>query len=111
MATDPNSGAPKRSRRTPTTPEEREKKLQNMAYDLAEEQLEKKTASSQLMTLLIKGGGVREQLEMEKMKTELRLANAKIEQLASQVRLEASIEAAMEAFRSYQGTPDYEVDD
>lgn len=110
MAADETS-RPRRSRRVPTTPEAREKKLQSMAYDLAEEQIEKKTASSQLLTLLIKGGGVREQMELERLQTEIKLANAKIEQLESQVRLEASIEDALKAFRSYQGTPDNEFDD
>lgn len=103
-ARDINSAPSAKKRgRVPTTPEEREKRLQNMAYDLAEDQLASGKASSQLMTLLIKGGGIREQREMEKLENENRLLQARIEGLQSAVRLEESIEAALEAFRTYTG--------
>ena len=101
--TDANpSGARKRGR-VPSSPEEREKRLQNMAYDLAEDQLASGKASSQLMTLLIKGGGIREQKELEEKDAQIRLLNARIEGLESAVRLEASIEEALEAFKTYTG--------
>lgn len=110
--TDANpSGARKGRSRVPTTPEEREKKLQNMAYDLAEEQLASGKASSQLMTLLIKGGGIREQREMEKLSSENRLLNARIESLESTARLEESIGAALEAFKTYTGESFDDPDD
>lgn len=105
------SGARKGRGRVPTTPEEREKRLQNMAYDLAEDQLASGKASSQLMTLLIKGGGIREQRELEKLDHENRFLKARIEGLESAVRVEASIEAALEAFKTYTGERSEDPDD
>lgn len=103
MAAAEASGAPRKRGRPATTPEAREKMLQNLAFDLAEKQLRAGTASSQLTTQLIKGGGVREQLEMERLRNENRLLNARIEGLESAVRLEALMEQALDAFKSYTG--------
>lgn len=100
MPTNP-SVTPKKRGRPATTPEEREKQLQNKAYDLAEKQLDAGTASSQVISMLIKGGGAREQLEMERLQNENRLLNARIEGLEAAVRIEEKIEAAMEAFSVY----------
>lgn len=95
--------------RTATTPEEREKQLQNKAFDLAEKQLDAGTASSQVITALMKGGGIREQLELEKLRNENELLRARTEQMANALVIEVKIEAALEAFRQYSGdapTPD-----
>jgi hypothetical protein len=111
-ARDINSAPSVRKRGRPaTTPEDREKQLQNKAYDLAERQLDAGTASSQVITMLIKGGGVREQLELERLQNENRLLNARIEQLQSAVRLEGLMEEALLAFRSYTGESPEEFDD
>jgi hypothetical protein len=104
------SGTPKKRGRPATTPEEREKQLQNKAFDLAEKQLDAGTASSQVISMLIKGGGVREQLELERLRNENRLLNARIEGMEAAIRLEESIEAALEAFKTYTGDRS-EVDD
>jgi hypothetical protein len=113
MTVVPITDAPKRGRgrprKTPTTPEEREKQLQNLAFDVAEEQLTNRTASSQVITALMKGGGIREQLELEKLRNENELLRARTEQMANAVMIEVKIEAALEAFRQYSGdapTPD-----
>lgn len=105
MATADSPVSPKKRGRVPTTAEEREKRLQNKAFDLAEKQLDSGNASSQLMTLLIKGGGVREQLELERLKRENQLLEARIESMESAGRIEERIEAAIEAFRTYAPTP------
>jgi hypothetical protein len=94
--------APKRGRPA-TTPEDREMQLQNLAYDLAEEQLRSGKASSQVITMLMKSGSTREQIEIDKLRSEKRLLEARIEGLESAARMEASIEAAMEAFKTYTG--------
>lgn len=91
--------------RTATTPEEREKQLQNKAFDLAEKQLDAGTASSQVITALMKGGGVREQLELEKLRGEVELLRARAEQMENAARIEITIEAAVDAFRTYNGDP------
>lgn len=97
--------------RPATSPEEREKLLQNLAFDLAEEQLRSKTASSQLTTLLIKGGGVREQLEMERLRNDNRLLLAKIDALEAGERLEGLLENALAAFQNYTGETSKDFDD
>lgn len=94
--------APKRGRPA-TTPEDREMQLQNLAYDLAEEQLRSGKASSQVITMLMKSGSTREQIEIDKLRSEKRLLEARIEGLESAARMEASIEAALEAFKTYTG--------
>ena len=112
MAAAASSGTPrKRGGRPATSPEDREKQLQNKAFDLAERQLDAGTASSQVISMLIKGGGVREQLELERLRKDNRLLEAKYEALQSAVRLEGLMEEALEAFRSYQGTSADEHDD
>lgn len=100
-ARDINSAPSKKRGRAQTTPEEREKYLQSLAFDVAEEQLIGRKASSQVITQLMKAGGVREQLELERLRNENRLLNARIEGMEAATRIEASIEAALEAFRSY----------
>lgn len=97
--------------RAQTTPEEREKYLQNLAFDLAEKQLLAGTASSQVVTQLMKGGGTREVLEQERLRNENRLLNARVEGMEAAINIGASIEAALEAFRSYQGLPSGDLDD
>jgi hypothetical protein len=77
--------------------------LQSKAFDLAEKQLDSGNASSQIISMLIKGGGVREQLELERLRNENRLLNARIDGLESAVRLEGLMEEALNAFRSYTG--------
>lgn len=111
MAASESSGTPKKRGRAQSTPEEREKYLQSLAFDLAEEQLLNKKASSQVITQLMKGGGVREQLELEQLRTNNRLLNARIEGLESAVRMEASIEEALEAFKTYRPTLSDDPDD
>ena len=112
-ATDP-SGGTRRGRNTgrpATTPEEREKQLQNLAFDVAEEQLRNRTASSQVITALMKGGGVREQLELEKLRRENELLKARTEQMENAVMIEVKIEAALDAFRAYSGESSVVVDE
>jgi hypothetical protein len=103
MADAKSSGAPRKRGRPATSPEEREKELQNKAYDLAEEQLDNGKASSQLITLLIKGGGAQGALELEKLRNENRLLNARIDSLKAAESIQASIEEALVAFKTYTG--------
>lgn len=103
MAAAAASGAPRKRGRPATTPEDREKQLQNKAFDLAEKQLDAGTASSQVISMLIKGGGVREQLERERLQNENRLLNAKIDAMEAAVGIEALLGEALEAFRTYTG--------
>lgn len=112
MTASGSSGSPKKQSRVATTPEEREKQLQNKAFDLAEKQLDAGTASSQVISMLMKGGGVREQLELDQLRNNNRLLLAKIDGMESMGRMQASIEEAFNAFRTYTGEgPEDEHDD
>lgn len=93
----------KRVRRPATTPEGREQQLISLAADLAERQLEEGTASAQVMTHFLKLGSTRERAEQERLKNENLLLSAKIEQMASQQRIEALYAEALSAMRSYAG--------
>jgi hypothetical protein len=94
----------RRSRRRPaTSPEERELQLANAAYDLAEDQINSGTASSQVITHFLKAGSSRERLEQERMRHEVELMEVKKEQLEGQKRIETLYVDALEAMRGYSG--------
>lgn len=91
-------------RRAPArTPEAREAELASQAYDLAEEQLQAGTASSQVITHFLKVGSTRERLEHERMREEMVVMRIKAEQLEGQKRVEALYAEALDAMRSYSG--------
>lgn len=93
-----------RTRRRPAaSPEEREMQLADAAYDLAEDQIQSGTASSQVITHFLKMGSTRERLEQERMRHEVELMEVKKEQLEGQKRVEALYGEALEAMRSYSG--------
>lgn len=93
------------------TPEGREKQLIALAVDLAEQQLRNGTASSQVISHYLKLGTTREQLEQERLRTELELTKAKTEALESTKRIEELYENAMKAFSDYSGHPIEEYHD
>lgn len=102
-----------RTRRTrpAMTPDQREAQLSNAAYDLAEEQIENGTASSQVLTHFLKMGSSRERLEQERMRHEVELMEVKKEQLTQQARIEELYVGAIEAMRGYSGVgPGHDVD-
>lgn len=93
-----------RIRRPPArTPEAREDELASAAYDLAEEQLQAGTASSQVITHFLKAGSRRERMEQMRMEHEIELMEVKKEQLQGQQKLESLFVDAIDAMRSYQG--------
>ena len=110
MAKSREGQEPDRPKRPPaTTPVARENQLVSLAVSLAEEQLRKGTASSQVITHYLKLGTTRETLEQEKLRGENALLKAKVESLASQGRIEELYNKALRAMRTYMGSPD--VDD
>jgi hypothetical protein len=91
-------------RRSPArTSEAREDELAAKAYDLAEEQIEAGTASSQVITHFLKAGSRRERMEQMRMEHEIELMQVKKEQLEGQKRVEELYVSALEAMRSYSG--------
>lgn len=72
--------------------------------DLAEDQLRDGTAPAQVVTHFLRAGATREKLEQEKIRQENLLIAQKIEQAASQRRIEELYIEAMQAMRTYQPT-------
>jgi len=86
-----------------TTPQEQESRMINLAYNLAERQLEEGTASAQLITHFVKAASSREYLEQEKIKKETELLQARQEMMASAARIEELYTHAIQAMRTYAG--------
>lgn len=70
---------------------------------MSEEQIRSGHATSQLLTHFLKLGTAREDLERQKLEAENKLLHARVEQLASNARVEELLENALDAFRSYRG--------
>jgi hypothetical protein len=97
----------KRKKRPPAkTVEERENQLIAHAAALAEKQLLNGTATSQVMTHFLKLGTMKAKLEMEKLRKENELLEAKAEIIASEKRTEELYIKAISAMRKYSGHPD-----
>lgn len=101
-----------RSRKPPARSDEaRRQQLIAKAYDLAEELIDNKTASSQVVTLLLKEGTEKAKLELEKLRKENELLKAKTEALESYRRQEELYAEAIRAISSYQGNPQEDLED
>lgn len=85
------------------TPEARENQLINLAMNLAEQKLRDGTASSQIITTLLNLATTKHQLENEKLRSDLRVADAKIKAMERQESSQDLYAKALAAFRSYQG--------
>lgn len=88
-----------------TSPEARELELASQAYDLAEEQIQGGTASSQVITHFLKMGSTRERLEQQRIEHENELLEVKKDALEGQKRVEELYMEALDAMRSYSGSP------
>jgi hypothetical protein len=99
----PRSRGGKPERPPATTLDARENQLIAKAVDLAEEQLEKGSASAQVITHYLKLGTTRERLEQERLRQENLLLQAKIESLASAQKVEELYAKALLAMRDYSG--------
>lgn len=93
------------------TPEARENQLINLAFNLAEKKLKEGTASSQLITTLINMGCTKMKYEIEKLKSDLKVANAKIEAFEGDKNRDLDYAKVLAAFKSYQGTQTDEYDE
>lgn len=93
---------PRRAR----TAEARENQLISLAFDLAEEKLRNGTASSQIIAALLNLGTSKHKLELERMRKDLEVSDAKIEQMKNQETGRELMEEAIKAFRTYSGQPE-----
>jgi hypothetical protein len=98
--------ATKRKLKPAATPEAEENQMISLAIDLAKKQLMEGTASSQVITHFLKLGSTKEKLELEKLKQENRLLEAKTESLESAKRVEELYKKAMDAFKGYRSSID-----
>lgn len=95
------------------SPEARENQLINKAVNLAEKKLDDGTASSQIIALLLSLGTQKTRLEIEKLRSDLRVADARIKAMEAQETSKDLYEKAIQAFRSYSGQEEdiYEDED
>lgn len=89
--------------RRATDPAARESQLISMATNLAEQQLRDGTASSQVICHYLKLGTMEKRLEMEKLRNENKLLEAKTSALESMKNTEALYAEAIAAMKSYSG--------
>jgi hypothetical protein len=82
----------------------------SLAVDLAEKQMRDGTASAQVISHYLKLGSSREQLEQQRLAAENELLRARVEDMASQKRVEELYKAALDAMRSYSGQPPLELE-
>lgn len=110
-ATTGKVGVKSRPVRPPTTPEATEVQMISLAMDLARQQIQDGTASSQVITHFLKLGSTRERIEIEILEKQRELIAAKTEQLKSQKKLEETYVEAMRAMRRYSGAEPEEGDE
>ena len=101
----------RKSRRPATTPEARESQLISLAVDLAEQQLSKGTASSQVITHYLKLGSTKEAIEKQILEKQKELLEAKTEALKSAKKVEELYKNALSAMRSYSGQEEVDEDE
>lgn len=85
------------------SPEARENQLINLAMDAAEKMLRDGSATSQIITHFLQLATVKAQLENEKLRSDLKLAEAKIQQISSQEDIKELYAEALKAMKSYSG--------
>jgi hypothetical protein len=95
------------------SPEAQENRMIALAIDLAEKQLIEGTASSQVITHYLKLGTMKEKLELEKLRKETVLIDAKVDELKTAKKVEELYADVVSAMRRYSGNfeeEEYEED-
>lgn len=105
-----NTSSPKKRRKSipARTPEGRENQLIALAMDLAEQKLRDGSASSQIITLFLNLATTKAQLELEKLKSDVAVSNARVDSMKSQEKSAEMYEKVLAAFKSYSGNNDEE---
>ena len=85
------------------TPEARESRIIAKAMDMAEELIDNRTASSQLLTHFLKLGTVKAELELEELRQKTELARAKTKEIEATERNKELMEEVMKAMTEYSG--------
>lgn len=87
----------------------RERQIIASAYDLAEEQINNKSASAQVLTYFLKLGSEREKTERKLIEAREKLAMAKVTSIEKTDELAQLYENAIDAMRSYRRSDDEEL--
>ena len=90
------------------TPEAEENQMISLAMDLAKQQLQDGTASSQLITEFVKRGSTKARIEQEILEKQKELIEAKTQTLQSAQRVEELYSNALNAMKKYSGQDDSE---
>lgn len=97
------------------TPEQKERHLINLAIDLVEKHLLDGTATSQEIVHFLKLATTREKLEQERLRSEVKLAEAKSKQIEMGEKVAELYENAVKAMSLYSGKhfedDEYEYDE
>lgn len=93
------------------TPEARENRLISLAMDLAEQRLLNGTASSQEVTHFLKLGSIRSREELERIKLENKMIEAKTKNINSMESSEQLYKEAIAAFQLYSGNHSAQKDE
>lgn len=91
----------KRRTRHARTPEQRENQLINLAVDLAERQLREGSATSQVIVHFLRLATMKEKLENDKLRADLKLAEAKVKQIETAESKNILYEKVIDALKSY----------
>lgn len=101
-----SSSSNERRMRPALDPEAQENKMIALAVSLAEKQLREGTASSQVIAHYLKLGSTKASLEKAKLETEVKLAQAKTEQIKATQTTAKMFEDAIAAMKQYSGHGD-----
>lgn len=83
----------------------------NMAIKLAKKKIKDGTASSQIITHFLNLATAKTQLEAEKLRADVALSNAKVDQIQSDKEMKAAYDEVIKAIKGYQGRSDEEDED
>lgn len=100
--TKPSEALP-RKMRPALTPEAHEGQMISLAMDLVEQRLRNGTATSQETTHFLKLASGKERLELEMMRKQMDLMEAKIKSYEAQDKMEDLLTRALDAFKRYSG--------
>lgn len=101
----------KKSSRPVLSPEAYENRLINKAYKAVEKRIDSGEATAAELVHFLRQGSIKEQLELEKLKKENALLNAKTEAIESQKEVKELYSNAINAFRRYSGMPQVDEED
>lgn len=88
------------------SPDANEGRMISLAMDLVEKRLRDGSATSQETTHFLKLASTKERIELEMMRKQMELMDAKIKSYEAQDKLEDMLTEALEAFKRYSGNGD-----